>query len=166
MPSSVEDDAGYVLGHSERELDRLTAQARFIEPITRRFFVEAGIASGMSVLDVGCGAGDVSFLAAELVGESGEVVGVDPASKPITLARSRAAQRAVSNVSFRQSELSDLTSDEQFDAVVGRYVLMYVRDPSAALRLLATFVRRGGVIVFHELDVGGFASYPAAPRSR
>jgi FkbM family methyltransferase len=84
----------------------------------------------MSVLDVGCGAGDVSFLAAELVGESGEVVGVDPASKPITLARSRAAQRAVSNVSFRQSELSDLTSDEQFDAVVGRYVLMYVRDPA------------------------------------
>jgi SAM-dependent methyltransferase len=90
MPSPVEGDAGYVLGHSERELDRLTAQARFIEPITRRFFVEAGIAPGMSVLDVGCGAGDVSFLAAELVGESGEVVGVDAASEPITLARSRA----------------------------------------------------------------------------
>jgi 2-polyprenyl-3-methyl-5-hydroxy-6-metoxy-1,4-benzoquinol methylase len=80
MPSPdkpTDRDTRYVLGHSEREIDRLIAQAGFIEPITRRFFVEAGIAPGMTILDVGCGVGDVAFLAAELVGPSGEVVGID-----------------------------------------------------------------------------------------
>jgi 2-polyprenyl-3-methyl-5-hydroxy-6-metoxy-1,4-benzoquinol methylase len=77
----------YALGHSEREIDRLIAQARFIEPITRRFFVEAGIAPGMTILDVGCGVGDVAFLAAELVGPSGAVVGIDRAPQAITIAR-------------------------------------------------------------------------------
>lgn len=61
-------ESDYVLGHSDDELNRLAVQARLIEPITRRFFVEAGICAGMSVLDVGSGAGDVSFLIADLVG--------------------------------------------------------------------------------------------------
>ena len=61
----------YVLGHSDQELARLNEQARIVEPITRRFFREAGLAPGMRVLDVGSGAGDVSFLAADLVADSG-----------------------------------------------------------------------------------------------
>lgn len=166
MPSS---DKGtryateYVLGHAEREIDRLTTQARFLEPITRRFFVEAGVGPGMRVLDFGCGAGDTSFLAAELVGSSGAVVGVDPASQAIALARSRAQELGTSNVSFLESGLPELTLDQQFDAVVGRLVLMYVPDPSDTLRQLATFVRKGGVLVFHELDLASQGSYPTAP---
>jgi len=49
----------YVLGHSDQELARLSEQARIVEPITRRFFREAGLVPGMRVLDVGSGAGDV-----------------------------------------------------------------------------------------------------------
>jgi ubiquinone/menaquinone biosynthesis C-methylase UbiE len=51
----------YVLGHSSREIERLKAQAQLIDPITTRFFREAGIVPGMRVLDVGSGAGDVAF---------------------------------------------------------------------------------------------------------
>ena len=46
-------------------------------PATRIIFAEAGIRAGMRVLDLGCGAGDVAFVAADLVGPSGSVVGVD-----------------------------------------------------------------------------------------
>ena len=60
----------YVLGHSDRELDRLTTQARMFEPFTRQLLLQAGICPGMRVLDVGCGSGDVSFLAAGLVGSN------------------------------------------------------------------------------------------------
>lgn len=67
-------DGTYVLGHSDAELRRLETQARVKDPITRRFFVEAGVGPGMRVLDVGSGAGDVALLLAELVGESGQVV--------------------------------------------------------------------------------------------
>ena len=81
--ASPDDNPGpsgaYVLGHSERELDRLTVQARLKDPMTRQFLREAGIVSGMRVLDVGSGAGDVALLAAELVSGSGKVVGVDRA---------------------------------------------------------------------------------------
>ena len=54
----------YALAHSDRELQRLSAQARMLEPFTQELFVEAGIRPGMRVLDVGSGAGDVAFLAA------------------------------------------------------------------------------------------------------
>jgi|SRR5215469_6638815 len=69
----------YALGHSQQELKRLTTQADFFEPFTRRMFERAGLAQGMRVLDVGSGNGDVALLAASLVGESGEVLGIDRA---------------------------------------------------------------------------------------
>lgn len=50
----------YVLGHTDHQLRRLRAQARFLEPVTRRFLREAGLTEGMRVLDVGSGAGDVA----------------------------------------------------------------------------------------------------------
>ena len=77
----------YVLGHNDNELDRLTTQARMLEPFTRQLLVEAGIRPGMRVLDVGCGSGDVSFLAANLVGPNGRVVGVDVARAAVVRAR-------------------------------------------------------------------------------
>ena len=78
-----EESGRYVLGHSDGELERLVAQARLIDPITKRFFADAGITAGMRVLDVGSGAGDVAFLAAGLVGETGEVVGNDRAAAAV-----------------------------------------------------------------------------------
>jgi len=153
----------YVLGHSERELNRLQAQARLIGPITERFFREAGIDSGMRVLDVGCGAGDVSFLAADIVGEGGEVVAVDRAPAAIELARARAVARARRNVIFLEGDPCELAFDKPFDAVIGRYVLMFQKDPAAMLRKLAAHARPGGLIAFHEIDWGGITSCPAIP---
>jgi len=67
----------YALGHSEQELQRLSHQGQVFGAFTHQLFEEAGISQGMRVLDVGSGSGDVAFLAADLVGPSGEVVGVD-----------------------------------------------------------------------------------------
>lgn len=153
----------YVLGHSQREIERLKAQARLIDPITRRMFRAAGIAEGMRVLDVGSGAGDVAFLAAELTGASGTVVGVDRVATAIDEARRRAAERALENVSFRVGDPADITFDQTFDAVIGRYVLQFQDDPGTMLRRLAAQVRPGGVLVFHEIDWGGVNSFPPVP---
>jgi len=46
----------YECGHSDRELKRLATQAQLIDPVTRRFFVDAGLKPGMRLLDVGSGA--------------------------------------------------------------------------------------------------------------
>lgn len=162
--NEVDTNAGrphqYVLGHADHEIDRLKAQARIMEPITRGFFVDAGIARGMRVLDVGCGAGDVSFLAAELVGDSGEVVGADLVPEAVESARARAEERSLRNVSFRVGDPAEMAAEPPFDAVLGRYVLQFQRDPAAMLRKLAARVRPGGVVVFHEIEWNEVPSSP------
>ena len=152
----------YALGHSESELERLTTQARLIDPITRRFFFEAGIVPGMRVLDVGSGAGDVAFLVRDLVGETGEVVGIDRAVAGLAFARSRADAQSLRNVSFHEGDLNQMTFEQPFDAIVGRYVLQHTPDPAAALRKLVSHLRSGGIMVFHELDWDGVQSLPPA----
>jgi len=124
MTRNHKDDSGakYALGHSEEELDRLKEQARLIDPITQRFFDQAGVGPGMRVLDVGCGAGDTSVLVAKMVGERGEVVGVDRAPAAIGAAQAKGKGRR--NLRFLEGDPADMTFEQPFDAVVGRYVLM------------------------------------------
>lgn len=153
----------YVLGHSPQEIDRLKLQARRIDPITRRFFESAGIQEGMRVLDVGSGAGDVAILVADLVGSTGSVLGVDRSADAIEEARRRSGALALSQVAFRVGDPAQMPFEHQFDAIVGRYVLQFQRDPSAMLRQLVTLARPGGLVVFHELDWGGLGSFPAVP---
>jgi 2-polyprenyl-3-methyl-5-hydroxy-6-metoxy-1,4-benzoquinol methylase len=153
----------YVLGHSDRELDRLNEQARLIDPITRRFLAAAGIVPGMRVLDVGSGAGHLALLAADLVEAGGEVVGTDRSPAALATARLRADARPLRNVTFREGDPAQMTFDRPFDAVIGRYVLMFQRDPAAMLRRLAAHARRGGLIFFHEPDWDGARSFPPSP---
>jgi ubiquinone/menaquinone biosynthesis C-methylase UbiE len=65
------------MGRTEREGRRLLRQAAAHAAPTRRLLAAAGIGPGMTVLDLGSGAGDVALLAAELVGPGGRVLGVD-----------------------------------------------------------------------------------------
>jgi SAM-dependent methyltransferase len=160
---NASNSVAYILGHSDQELDRLSAQARLVDPITRRFLHDSGIVAGMRVLDVGSGAGDVSFLVADLVGPAGKVVGVDRASAAIAAARARADRQAVGNVSFVEGDPAEMKFEQPFDAVIGRYVLMFQPNPAAMLRRLAGHVRSGGVIMFHEVDWHGVQSNPPSP---
>src|SRR5215468_2944455 len=107
--------ADYVLGHSDFELQRLAHQAQLLGPNTREFFQAAGLVSGMRVLDVGSGTGDVAFLAAEFVGPSGEVVGTDIAPAAIASARKGAIARWLGQVSFREGNPAEMVFDRSFD---------------------------------------------------
>ena len=153
----------YALGHSDRELERLNAQEQLVGPITRRFFCDAGIVPGMRVLDIGSGAGDVTFLTADLVGEAGQVIGTDNASTAVSAARARAKKESRHNVEFHKCDPTEMAFERPFDAIVGRYVLMFQADPAAMLRRLAHHLRPGGVVVFHEPDWAGGWSFPPLP---
>jgi len=144
------DDTDYAFGRTHAEYDRLIEQAELFRPLTERMLQVAGICGGMHVLDVGCGVGDVSFLVAALVGPEGSVVGVDLDTAAIKVAEERRTAQGVTNVEFRQSDARSVDSGRLFDAAVGRFVLMFVSDPTAALRQIAERVRPGGIVAFHE----------------
>jgi len=154
---------GYVLGHTNAELKRLATQARLIDPITRRFLVSAGIKEGMRILEVGSGAGDVAILLAGLVGPKGEIVGTDPALTAIEAAEERVKASSLANLMFRHGDPTAMVFDGPFDAVVGRYVLQFMPDPSAAIARLSSHLHHGGIMFFHELDWEGARSSPPVP---
>lgn len=146
-------DPGYALSSSsEHEHERLNRQSSLYEPFTRRLLARAGIAPGMRVLDVGCGPGDVSFLLSEVVGAGGSVVGVERDEEALARARQRADESNVENVEFVSGDFRDVElAGEPFDALVGRFVLMYQADPVEAVRAAARHVRPGGVVAFAEM---------------
>jgi ubiquinone/menaquinone biosynthesis C-methylase UbiE len=151
----------YALGHSSHELDRLAFQASVFAPFTSQLFTQAGIKPGMRVLDVGSGSGDVSFLVADLVGESGHVLGVDRSAAAVQRARARAIRRNHANVTFVVGDPAVMNFDRPFDAIVGRFVLMYQDDPVWSLKRIMRHLRTDGVVVFQELDSSACRSRPA-----
>jgi ubiquinone/menaquinone biosynthesis C-methylase UbiE len=144
------EDTDYVFRRGRGEYERLVDQAEIFRPLTERMLRSAGIGTGMHVLDIGCGAGDVSFLASALVGPEGSVTGVDVDRDAIGVAEQRRAAHGIANVSFRQADARHLDPGRLFDAAVGRFVLMFMHDPTGALRLFAERVRPGGILAFCE----------------
>ena len=152
----------YVLGNSVQEQNRLQYRAAILEKWTGQFFVSAGIEPGMKVLDLGCEMGDVSLLAAKLVGPTGSVIGIDRDRAIVERARERARRAACgANIEFLCANVLEFESPLDFDAVVGRYILLYQPDPVSAVRHAAKQVRSGGIVLFHEMDFANpIRSYP------
>ena len=146
------DDAKYTMGRSPEETDRLMRQSQLYARLTRRFLKKAGLSSGMRVLDIGSGAGDVALTAAELVGPEGQVVGVDVNGEILETARARAGKAGWTHVEFVAGDARTLNLGGDFDALVGRFVLMYMADPSEALKQFAALLRPGGIVAFLEID--------------
>jgi SAM-dependent methyltransferase len=140
----------YLLGHADREQCRLIRQAQMLAPATDHFLRDAGIASGMSVLDIGCGMGDVAMLVAQLIGPQGRVTSIDLDEASIDSARKRALAVGLENAAFRRADVSTFTDVQLFDAIVGRLVLEFLPDPTATITRLCGLLRPGGIMAFQE----------------
>ena len=158
-------DQTYLMGRTDAETTRLIRQAQFLNPATGRLLREAGVTTGMRVLDLGSGAGDVALMAAELVGPTGQVLGVDRDPAVLTVARARAEAAGLANVTFVEGDLRTVDPEGGYDAVVGRLVLMYMPEPAGALRRLAGLVRPGGPVALQEFNFTPVSLqwYPAMP---
>ena len=154
-------DPTYALGRSDDEHARLAEQADFLRPLTERLFKKAGITSGMKVLDVGSGVGDVAFLLAELVGPDGKVIGVDMDGAALEKARKRAEHLKLQNVEFIHGDIRTTEMPGPIDAAVGRLVLPYFADPVGALARIAAQVRSKGIVAFQEMELNEAAEEAA-----
>ena len=172
-PRAAEADDGdltdaYPLGYTDHEFARLERQGAIFREFTSNVLCRAGLVPGMHVLDIGCGVGDVTLLAAELVGPSGTVLGVDRSPESVAVATRRVAAAGCAEwIRFEVDELDDFINADRgtapFDAVIGRFVLMYQPDPVDILRRLAGMVRVDGVVALLEMVFPMSRSVPEAP---
>lgn len=154
----------YGLGRTAAETQRLIRQAQIYGPLTRQFFTAAGITAGMRVLDVGSGAGDVALLLADLVGSRGSVTSIDMNPAILDTARARVHAAGWTNVTFQAGDLRSLSLNDDFDAITGRWILMYLPDPVAVLRQLLRSLRLGGIVAFQESErTFPLMAFPPAP---
>ena len=107
-------------------------------------FPSLNIRKGDRVLDVGCGFGDTTIKLAELVGSSGEVVGIDCCDVFLSYARKDAADRGIKNVSFVRGDAEIALPTNQFDFVFARFGTMFFANPVAGLRNMRKALRPGG----------------------
>lgn len=117
----------------------------FWDHFGRRTIIRLNLTQGQSVLDVCCGSGASAIPAAEIVGPSGSVTGVDLAEKLLQLARAKAKARGLENIEFQTGDLLNLNfSNSQFDCVVCVFGVFFVADMPAAIRELWRVVQPGG----------------------
>ena len=144
-------DLGKALDYAEKDLSLAPGEANLGlgcgNPISR-----AELKPGETVLDLGSGAGFDAFLAAQRVGESGKVIGVDMTHEMIEKARVNAEKLNISNVEFRLGEIEKLpVSDNSVDVVISNCVINLSPDKSAVFKEIQRTLKPGGRIVISDI---------------
>ncbi|HEY4004343.1 MAG TPA: methyltransferase domain-containing protein [Pseudonocardia sp.] len=120
-----------------------TGVAAYREP----FLAAAAIEEPATVLDVGCGSGQLTRDAARLATE-GSALGVDLSSRMVELARGRARGEQLANVAFEQADAQiHPFARDHFDLVISRHGSMFFGDPVTAFSNIARALRPGGRLV-------------------
>ena len=143
MPENAQDRAAFTYNAAADFYD--ASPLSFWDYFGRRTIELASIPSGSRVLDVCCGAGASALPAAEAVGPTGKVVGVDLAKGLLELARKKAVQAGLNNIQFEVGDMLSLRFPfETFDAVVCVFGIFFVPDMAKGVRELWRCVRPGG----------------------
>jgi SAM-dependent methyltransferase len=123
-----------------------TYEAKFVPALfgewAPHLVTAAGINPGDDVLDVACGTGVVARAAADLLGGTGTITGVDINDAMLAVARRRRP-----DIAWRTGDACDLPiPDRAFDVVTCQAALMFMPDPAQALREMARVMRPGGTV--------------------
>jgi SAM-dependent methyltransferase len=126
----------------QREIDRI------VVPFGDAALKVAAPQPGERVIDIGCGCGDTSIEIARIVGNAGEVLGVDVSTPMLDVARSRIALVDRAHLVFREADASEAELPANVDLLFSRFGVMFFSQPTQALSHLRRSLRVGGRCVF------------------
>ena len=113
--------------------------------LNHRLVADARLRTGMQALDLGSGTGYPALLAAQVVGASGRVIGMDLADQMLVAADRKAKHLGLTNVSFRTGDVTTLPFDRaSFDAVTSRFCLMFLPEIPKTASEIARVLKPGG----------------------
>ena len=120
----------------------------FIGPFAKALIEEAVLPTGATVLDVGCGTGAATRIAAEAVGASGRVIGADVNAGMIAAARSLPVSEGAAIEWYEESAYQLSLPDQSVDAVLAAQVIQFLQDRPLALSEMFRVLKTGGTIAF------------------
>ena len=143
-----------ILGYDEQWLAAVPEESIACFAGTGNPFSLGVLGEGECVVDVGCGAGIDSLIAAHMVGPSGSVVGVDMTPSMLERARGSAAHRGLGNVRFHDGLAETLpVPDAWADVVISNGVLNLFPDKLGALQEMARVLKPGGRLQIGDILV-------------
>ena len=148
----------------KEEQRRLNIQSIIFENETRRTLKLAGIKQGMRCVDLGCGAGDTTFLLSKLVGDKGHVTGIDINENAIKTCKKRAKEDHFKNTEFLVRSIYDTKLREHsYDLAFSRFLFQHLKEPEKAILEMSRVAKKDGVLVVEELDHASWLCYPSEP---
>ena len=143
----------YVLATGDDAAYRLRIVQEVHGRDTESFLKRAGIRAGMRAADIGCGVGMVSAWIAEQIGPSGHLDAIDISAEQVEVARKHAAECGIRNAEFftASADSTGLT-DNAYDLVFCRFVLMHMRSPEDGIREMKRILKSGGILAVEDGD--------------
>jgi len=162
-----EKDGNYYFAVGKEGEERLTLVNKLNNDSSFRFIRDHNLLkSGMTVLDLGCGTGQIAILLAKQLTPSGKVIAIDNSEKQIEIAKKAAADAKV-DIEFHLISVSDIDSlnlNNSIDLVFARFFFMHLTEPKEVLNNVKHVLKpETGVIIMQEHISSHMFSYPENP---
>lgn len=162
MSSEIPAEAPYIIAGGGVGVDRLKTLAEATWPGSSFWLNRHGFGSGVALLDLGCGGGEITFRMAAAAGEGTTLVGLDNDSEAIRLAQADPRAAQYPNCQFMHGEAAEAGVLGPFDIVYLRFLLSHVRDPAAVLARAKRWLKPGGRVLIEDVDFAGHFAHPAS----